>query len=178
MKRLSPVFAIIALILAVLTLSNCTTTPKETPSEAPVEVTTQEEEAAAEVEAEQETEPEAAAEPESVSELEGSTWIVETIHGNAVVAAEEPPTIEFLANGRLAGNASCNRILGSYEEGTAPGELVLNLAGTTMKMCPDEVMKQEQDILGLLPEINAYELDGDALHLKSRGEVVVVARRA
>lgn len=173
MKRLSPVFAIIALILAVLTLSNCTTTPKETPSEAPVEVTTQEEEAAAEAEAE----PEAAAESERVSELEGSNWIVETIRGNAVVAAEEPPTIEFLANGRLAGNASCNRLLGTYEEGTAPGELVLNLAGTTMKMCPDEVMKQEQDFLALLPEINAYELDGDALHLKSGGEVVVVARR-
>ncbi len=173
MKRLSPVLAIIALILAVLTLSNCTTTPKETPSEAPVEVTTQEE-AAAEAEAV----PEAPVEQERVSELEGSTWIVETIRGNAVVAAEEPPTIEFLANGRLAGNASCNRILGTYEEGTAPGELVLNLAGTTMKMCPDEVMKQEQDILGLLPEINAYELDGDALHLKSGGEVVVVARRA
>lgn len=71
---------------------------------------------------------------------------------------ETQVTIEFNEEGRIAGNAGCNRYMGSYEI-TGDGEIRIELAGSTMMMCGDDEMAVEQSILEILPIITEYSID-------------------
>lgn len=87
-----------------------------------------------------------------------------------------PASLQFLANGRLAGNASCNRLIGSY---TQTGDnLTVKPAGTTMMMCPEALMGQERRLLQILSDITNYMIDENGtLVLKTKDDKSITARR-
>jgi heat shock protein HslJ len=88
--------------------------------------------------------------------LTGLEWIVETIGGLAVAEKSEP-TILFLEEDRVAGNASCNRFMGSFQltgEGLSFGQM----AGTMMA-CEEPLSQQETRFLELLRNTQRFEID-------------------
>jgi len=87
--------------------------------------------------------------------LTGLEWIVETIDG-VPVAEKSKATILFLEEGRVAGNASCNRFTGSFRltgEGLSFGQM----AGTKMA-CEEPLSRQEMRFLELLQKTHRFEI--------------------
>ena len=107
--------------------------------------------------------------------LLGQEWVIEDIAGAGVVDNSHA-TLQFLPNGRLAGSATCNRILGSYE--TQATKLRIQPAGTTMMACPPALMNQERKLLDLLPAVASYRIDKTgALVLSTADGKTILARR-
>lgn len=108
-------------------------------------------------------------------DLLGAEWLIEDIAGGGVVG-DSQASLQFLAEGRLAGNASCNRLIGSYTRDGAG--LSVKLVGTTMMACPPALMQQEQALLKILPEVARYLIDADGtLVLTTSDGRVIRARR-
>jgi hypothetical protein len=107
--------------------------------------------------------------------LLGAEWKIESLGGGGVID-NSPATLRFMADSRLAGNASCNRIIASY---TSKGStLSIKPAGTTMMACPAALMKQERKLLDLLPKVKYFRIDGrGALVLSTADGRTIVARR-
>jgi len=90
-------------------------------------------------------------------------WQVQSINGNPVTETS-PARIEFLDDGRIVGNASCNRFFGQYQMQSA--ELIIEDAlGATRMMCLPELMEQEQTLLALLPGSHRVTLNNQTLML-------------
>ncbi|UHD14696.1 META domain-containing protein [Thiocapsa bogorovii] len=88
--------------------------------------------------------------------LQGPEWVVEDIGGGGIIDRSRV-TLNFGADGRLWGRASCNTYQGEY---TLTGEsLTLTLSATTMMACAPALMHQERKVLDLLVRIRAFELD-------------------
>ncbi|MCU0540243.1 MAG: META domain-containing protein [Desulfobacterales bacterium] len=92
-------------------------------------------------------------EPKSL--LTGGEWIVETI-GAAPVVDQSEATILFMEEGRVAGNASCNRFVGGYQL-TGEG-LSFSQMGTTMMACEEALSRQEERFLELLQAVFRFEI--------------------
>jgi len=87
--------------------------------------------------------------------LTGLEWIVETIGGVPVVEKSKA-TILFLEEGRVAGNASCNRFTGSFRltgEGLSFGQMA-----NTMMACEEPLNSQEIRFLELLRKAQRFEI--------------------
>jgi putative lipoprotein len=82
-------------------------------------------------------------------------------------------TIEFTADGRIAGQADCNRYFGGYSE-PAPGRLAMTNLGATMAACPPE--SRSQDFLRAVGAATRYELVGSELKLFGGGDALTFAR--
>lgn len=107
--------------------------------------------------------------------LLGQEWVIEDIAGGGVIDNTHA-ALQFFADGRLAGSATCNRILGSYE--TEGAKLRIAPAGTTMMACPPALMDQERNLLDLLPAIASYRIDkAGALVLSTADGKTILARR-
>ncbi len=107
--------------------------------------------------------------------LLGQEWVIESIAGAGVIDNSHA-TLHFLPHGKLAGSATCNRILGSYE--TQAAMLRIQPAGTTRMACPPALMHQERKLLDLLPAIASYRIDNTgALVLRTADGQTVLARR-
>jgi heat shock protein HslJ len=92
-------------------------------------------------------------EPKSL--LTGGEWIVETI-GGAPVVDKSGATILFMEEGRVAGNASCNRFVGGY---SLTGEgLSFSQMGTTMMACEEDLSLQEARLIELLQAVFRFEI--------------------
>lgn len=116
----------------------------------------------------------------AVDSLDGE-WNIIEIDGTAVVPAPDQP-FPFIAfdvrNGKVSGNAGCNRITGSFDTGTKPGIIDLGTLGTTRMMCPDMVV--ERNVLAALSKVKKYRKLGEenlALCTSSRRPVVVLQRK-
>ena len=109
--------------------------------------------------------------------LLGQEWRIESLDGIGLLANSQA-TLQFLANGRLAGSATCNRILGSYSSEEGKPRLRIEPAGTTMMICPEALMNQERKLLGLLPQVQRYRIDASgALVLETANGKTILARR-
>jgi CubicO group peptidase (beta-lactamase class C family) len=107
--------------------------------------------------------------------LLGREWVIESIAGVGVID-DSHAALQFLPDGRLAGSATCNRILGSYE--TQAQNLRIQPTETTMIACPEELMNQERTLLNLLPAIERYRIDKTgALVLSTADDRSLMARR-
>jgi len=96
-------------------------------------------------------------EPKSL--LTGGEWIVETI-GGAPVVDKSGATILFMEEGRVAGNASCNRFVGGY---SLTGEgLSFSQMGTTMMACEEDLSLQEARLLELLQAVFRFEISPES----------------
>lgn len=112
---------------------------------------------------------------EEAPQLMGREWFIEDIAGKGVVD-NSPASLLFMPNGRLAGNASCNRLMASY---TQDGDgLLIGDAGATMMACPEALMNQERSLLDLLSMVERYSIDDtDALVLTTSDGETITARR-
>ena len=107
--------------------------------------------------------------------LLGQEWMIEDIAGGGVIDNSDA-TLQFLSDGRLAGSATCNRIVGSYKSESR--KLTIKPAGTTMMTCPEALMNQERKLLNLLPTVESYRIDETgALVLTTDNRTTIVARR-
>nr|WP_298378973.1 serine hydrolase [uncultured Halomonas sp.] len=112
---------------------------------------------------------------ENAPQLVGPEWMIEDIAGRGVIDMS-PASLQFLPEGRLAGNASCNRLMGSYEN--TKEELSIALAGTTRMACPEALMNQERRLLDMLPKITRHSIDDTgALILETSAGETITARR-
>ncbi|MCB1422041.1 MAG: META domain-containing protein [Nitratireductor sp.] len=93
-----------------------------------------------------------AASAAGMSSLAGSEW---------GMADTDRPFIRFEAEGRVAGDAGCNRFFGSYEEdGDA---LKIGPLGTTRMACIPDMMATEKRFLEALGKAAAFKRNGTKL---------------
>ena len=96
-------------------------------------------------------------------DISGS-WLVEWIAERPVVEYS-PASLTFGEEGRLSGNASCNRIMATY---TVDGDrLTIGPARATRMLCPPALMEQEQRFLAALEEVARAEIRNELLYLYS-----------
>ena len=80
----------------------------------------------------------------------GAEWAVEDLAGAGIIDRSRM-TLRFLADNRVAGRASCNRYMGSYNL-TGEG-LSFSPQATTMMACAPALMNQERRFLELLEQV-------------------------
>ena len=113
----------------------------------------------------------ASAETASIQELAG-TWHIESI-GERPVIDHSPARIQFLADGRVNGNASCNRFSGTYS--FVDGKLAISrsLIATKM-MCLPALMTQEQHLFEVLPNAVSVTIENGIVTLHDEKNVQVL----
>lgn len=99
-------------------------------------------------------------------------WNVVSVKGEQV---EGNPYIGFnLAEGRIYGNAGCNRIMGGVEvDSVNPGKIGFTGVGATRMMCPD--MKTEQKVLEALNEVAGYQASSAGVELTDKDGNVLMS---
>ncbi|MBM6882886.1 META domain-containing protein [Bacteroides caecigallinarum] len=99
-------------------------------------------------------------------------WNVVSVEGKEVTGN---PYIGFdMENGRLYGNAGCNRIMGGVEiDSVNPGHIGLTNIGTTRMMCPD--METEQKVLEALNEVAGYKASATGVELTDKDGKVLMS---
>ncbi len=108
-------------------------------------------------------------------QLSGPEWMIEDVAGRGVIDMS-PASLLFLPDGRLAGNATCNRLIGSYQHNDT--SLSIAPTGSTMMACPDALMEQERRLLDILSTVIAYRIDDTgALVLETSDGRAITARR-
>ncbi|NDV81231.1 META domain-containing protein [Bacteroides sp. 51] len=88
-------------------------------------------------------------------------WNIVEINGSAVApgTGQNVPYIGFDAvSGKIYGNSGCNRMMGSFDRSSKPGELDLSTIAGTRMMCPD--MTMEQNVLNALKIVKGYKKAG------------------
>lgn len=106
--------------------------------------------------------------------IQGTAWWVEDIAGKGVIDMSHT-TIEFLEDGKVAGDTGCNRYFGGYE---ITGEKITfgPLAGTR-KACAASLMDQEMAFYEAMGKVSRWEIaDTGLLHLRdAEGEGLIRA---
>ena len=107
--------------------------------------------------------------------LRGAEWVVEDLNGGGIIDRSRI-TLNFGADGRISGRASCNQYTGGY---TLTGEsLTLSQAATTRMACEPSLMNQEDKFLELLRNTRRFTLNPDgALILHTGDGRTITARR-
>ncbi|WP_131862977.1 META domain-containing protein [Crenobacter luteus] len=107
--------------------------------------------------------------------LRGAEWVVEDIDGGGIVDRSRV-TLNFRADGRLDGRASCNRYTASY---ALSGEgLSVGRAASTLMACVPALMHQERRFLDVLQGVNRFEIgETGELRLIDASGRRIVARR-
>ncbi|MEM7425869.1 MAG: META domain-containing protein [Pseudomonadota bacterium] len=92
------------------------------------------------------------------------------------VKAGGAPYVRFQADGRIVGNASCNRFWGSYKRSGT--ELEISRFATTRKYCGAARMTAERAFLSKLGQARRYETGAGSLRLTGQdGSLVLLLHR-
>jgi heat shock protein HslJ len=105
--------------------------------------------------------------------LVGSYWKLLEVDGHPVVAMDEQREAHIILlaeEQRLAGSSGCNRIMGTYE--VTGDQLRISPLATTMMMCSEDLMRQEQALTAALEAATGYRISGRSLEL-FEGERIV-----
>jgi heat shock protein HslJ len=111
--------------------------------------------------------------------LAGTAWIVTGYNNGrqAVVSVLNGTelTMEFAADGRVAGSAGCNRYTGSFKQDGKT--LSFGPAAATRRMCvePEGVMEQEQQFLKALETVATVRLEADRAELRTADDALAVS---
>ena len=99
-------------------------------------------------------------------------WNVVSVEGKQVTGN---PYIGFdTENGRLYGNAGCNRIMGGFEiDSVNPGHIGLTNVASTRMMCPD--METEQKVLDALNEVTGFKSSATGVELTDKDGKVLIS---
>jgi heat shock protein HslJ len=104
----------------------------------------------------------AAGAPSGAAWLVETTWRLEDLAGTGVLDSVEA-TLEFPSEGRVAGNASCNRFTGPVTvAGTA---ITFGPQAVTRMACAETVMRQEHAYLEALHEAREFRVEGPFLYI-------------
>jgi len=107
-----------------------------------------------------------AVQPVPVTSLANTSWKLATVEAvgasNTPLAGSEI-TLDFSADGQVSGSAGCNRYNGPYK--LNGDQITIGMLATTMMMCPDDIMAQEQGYLKLLQTPGTAAKQGDNLVL-------------
>ncbi len=106
--------------------------------------------------------------------LAGSEWVSVEIAGTAL-PPESRAMLQFGAEGKVGGNAGCNRFSGGFA--VTDGTIAFGPMAVTRKMCPPEMMAVERAFLAALAGSAGYARDGIALELRDAGGAVVMRLR-
>lgn len=99
--------------------------------------------------------------------LRAAARTVRALDGDAL-PAHRPLELLFSTDGRFAGQAPCNRIMGSYR--LSGEELRLGPVASTMMMCEDALMTAERRYVEALEAVRRFELaPGDGVVLVGEG---------
>lgn len=90
--------------------------------------------------------------------LAGTRWTVRTIDGQPA-AAMRAPTVNFGADRRVTGSASCNSYFGTYS--THDGDIDVHGVGRTEMACEQPLMRQEETFLSALDAATRYVVETD-----------------
>jgi heat shock protein HslJ len=102
-------------------------------------------------------------------------WTVEYI-GERPVIDKSTAYLEFIEDDRFGGNASCNRLTGSYT--LSASKLTFSQAASTRMMCPPALMEEEQRFLASLGKVADVKFEnGRLLLLDSGGNRMFTASR-
>lgn len=99
-------------------------------------------------------------------------WLIIEIDGKPTITGSSP-TVNFESDGKISGNATCNRFFGGY---TLSGEgLMASDLGASMMMCEQELMDQEMNILQILKELAGFGIGDDdkLILLTDRGRSII-----
>ncbi|HPQ94994.1 MAG: META domain-containing protein [Thiothrix sp.] len=107
--------------------------------------------------------------------LTGAEWQVEDLNGTGVID-NSPTRIRFSPDGKVSGNAGCNRFSGDYS--TRNGTLTLGSLSATERACIAPALNaQEARFLELMQAVDRYTFDATgALILKTRDGRTITAR--
>ena len=109
-----------------------------------------------------------AAKPDTAASITTGIWRLTAIQrpggAETAVASEPSYTVQFNADGRIAGQAHCNRHMGKYELGTS-GSITITAGASTRMMCLGESIADE--FLKTLGTITRYEIRDGKLILSS-----------
>ncbi|MEE4176618.1 MAG: copper resistance protein NlpE N-terminal domain-containing protein [Bacteroides sp.] len=107
--------------------------------------------------------------PKVTESLSGRTWRLIEVKGTPFEMKDAYFHIPILIfneeEGRFAGNAGCNNLMGSYELNDSNGIRMSEVASTLMA-CPD--MELEQTFLELVKSVETYQLGWDTLSLSGK----------
>jgi heat shock protein HslJ len=96
--------------------------------------------------------------------LTGTSWWVEDIAGKGVIDMSHT-TIEFPEEGKVAGDAGCNRYFGGVE--IAGSNMKVGALASTRKMCPPALMDQETNFFQAMGKVASWEIaETGLLHLQ------------
>ena len=99
--------------------------------------------------------------------LWSTSWRLEELAGGAVID-DAQATLEFLEQGQVAGNGSCNQFRGGAT--VAGNRIAFGPLATTRMFCGEEVMRQERDYLGALQEAERVEIRDSFLYIYAAGQ--------
>lgn len=167
MKHMSPALKMLVVMLAVFTLTSCTSPDSEKPDAA-------ETSQAAVAVRESPQKPQGS--QQASSGLIGSEWLIVDIDGQGVLD-DSPASVEFLEGGKMNGNTSCNSFLGFFGGGKADGKLELDIGATKTLPCSEPFKQQEKSFLEMLYKISSYTINGDTLYMKADDGKTMTARR-
>ncbi len=110
------------------------------------------------------------------TELENNQWqLIQYVNtaGDTIDRLEGSIVDMRLSEGKLTGTAGCNSYFAAY---SSDGQMLTfpQPIGTTMKLCPQVLMEQEQAYLGLLGKVNAYQIDNSTLVLLNHEQQAVL----
>jgi putative lipoprotein len=92
---------------------------------------------------------------EATSALVGTSWKLQDLQGERVLGGVEA-TLNFPEVGMVAGNATCNRFIGTVKiEG---GSMKFGSIGSTKMACADSVMSQESKYLAALHNVERFTI--------------------
>lgn len=109
--------------------------------------------------------------PTAAASLRGTAWRLEDLGGTGMMDGAQA-TLVFSQDGRVSGNASCNRFLGTATIGGSA--ISFAPLATTRKMCAEAVMQQERRYLEMLSEARRFETRGHLLYIFGAGQVAAL----
>jgi heat shock protein HslJ len=102
--------------------------------------------------------------------LEGTDWVLAEFAGHSLPS--RLPSIKFDKGGRVSGNATVNRIMGSFTK--KGSSLKFGPMATTEMAGSPEAMKFESHFVKALSTVDGYALKGGKLVLTHQGKTVAV----
>ena len=112
----------------------------------------------------------------SGGDLTGKVWALTELKG-MTPAADTGISAQFSPDGKISGSAGCNRYSGTYTVSGSSITISSSIA-STMMMCDDAIMEQENAYLKALPEAKTYEIKGDQLTLTGADKTSLASYKA
>ena len=112
----------------------------------------------------------------SGGDLTGKVWALTELKGMPPVA-DTGISAQFSPDGKISGSAGCNRYSGTYTVSGSSITISSSIA-STMMMCDDAIMEQENAYLKALPEAKTYEIKGDQLTLTGADKTSLASYKA